>query len=103
MEEEFFEKMFQEELEIEHREHPPSSALLGYVLEELEGDEEKKVAIHVATCTQCSTYVAELRERVQALDEHLEALPDPLEYHPLEEPKPKLFAWVKRRIEGIGS
>lgn len=103
MEEEFFEQMFKGELEIEHWEHPPFPILLGYVLEELEGDEERGVAVHVATCDQCSTHVTELRERVQALEEYLRVLPDPLEYYPLEEPKPNLFAWVRRRIEkGIG-
>lgn len=99
MNKEFFKQVFKDELEIEHREHPPSSVLLGYVLQELGGDEERRVGVHIATCAQCSAHAEKLREKVRALDEHLRALPDPLECYPLKEQKPGLFAWVKRRIE----
>lgn len=99
MDKEFFEGMFQGELEIEHREHPPFPVLLGYLLGELERDEERRVAVHIATCGQCSANVTALQERVQALDEHLTALPDPLECYPLKEPKPNPLARVKRWVE----
>lgn len=95
MEEKFFEEMFRGELEIDHQEHPPFSVLLGYVLGELEGREERGVAVHITTCARCSADVAELRARAQALDGRLEALPNPLERYPLKGPKRRLFTQIR--------
>lgn len=75
-----FEEVFQDELEMEHREHPGFSVLWAYAASRLEQKFAEKISLHLASCGRCAEELRAIQEERRALtDGAIRVLPDPLE------------------------
>jgi anti-sigma factor RsiW len=90
----FFEEVFRDELEMEHREHLGFAVLWAYAASQVEPELAEKISLHLASCGRCAEELRAIREERRVLaDGVVQVLPDPV--------KRIARPWTARLWEGV--